>query len=85
MGLRDIGIADIIQRRTGIETRAVTLMAKATHEVSEDISGALKRLTDSGRGGMGSLFKVLAISEPQLVSLAGFSDERPAGAGDELP
>jgi SAM-dependent MidA family methyltransferase len=72
-------------KRLGIETRAVTLMAKATHEVSEDISGALKRLTDSGRGGMGSMFKVLAISEPQLVSLAGFSDERPAGTGDVLP
>jgi NADH dehydrogenase [ubiquinone] 1 alpha subcomplex assembly factor 7 len=72
-------------KRLGIETRAVSLMAKATHEVSEDISGALKRLTDSGRGGMGSMFKVLAISEPQLTSLAGFSDERPAGTGDELP
>ena len=72
-------------KRLGIETRAVTLMAKAGHEVSEDISGALKRLTDSGRGGMGSMFKVLAISEPQLTSLAGFSDERPAGTGDELP
>jgi NADH dehydrogenase [ubiquinone] 1 alpha subcomplex assembly factor 7 len=72
-------------KRLGIETRAVTLMAKATHEVSEDISGALKRLTDSGHGGMGSMFKVLAISEPQLISLAGFSDERPASSGDVLP
>ncbi len=41
-------------KRLGIETRAVTLMAKATHEVSEDISGALKRLIGGGRGGMGS-------------------------------
>ena len=54
-------------KRLGIETRAVTLMAKATPEVSADISGALKRLTDSGRGGMGSMFKVLAISEPHLT------------------
>jgi SAM-dependent MidA family methyltransferase len=72
-------------KRIGIETRAVTLMAKATPEVSEDISGALKRLTDSGRGGMGSMFKVLAISEPQLILLAGFSDEKPAASGDVLP
>jgi NADH dehydrogenase [ubiquinone] 1 alpha subcomplex assembly factor 7 len=72
-------------KRLGIETRALNLMAKATHEVSEDISGAMKRLIDSGRSGMGSMFKVLAISEPQLTSLAGFSEERPAGAGDELP
>jgi SAM-dependent MidA family methyltransferase len=54
----------------------MTLMAKASPEVSEDISGALKRLVTGGRG-MGSMFKVLAISEPNLISLAGFADERP--------
>jgi len=62
----------------GIETRAVTLMAKASHEVSEDISTALKRLTDSGRGGMGSMFKVLAVSQPGLTSLAGLGDQEQA-------
>ena len=72
-------------KRLGIETRAVTLMAKATHEVSEAISAALKRLTDSGRGGMGSMFKVLAISEPNLTSLAGFGDEKRAGTGEVSP
>jgi NADH dehydrogenase [ubiquinone] 1 alpha subcomplex assembly factor 7 len=66
-------------KRLGIETRAVTLMAKASHEVSGDISGALKRLIGGGRGGMGSMFKVIAISEPQLTMLAGFSDEQHAG------
>lgn len=71
-------------KRLGIETRAVTLMAKASHEVSEDISGALKRLTDSGRGGMGEMFKVLGVSEPQLTSLAGFNDEK-SGTGPALP
>ena len=69
-------------RRLGIETRAVTLMAKASHEVSEDISGALKRLVGAGRGGMGSMFKVLAVSEPQLTSLAGFAEEPDAKAGE---
>jgi NADH dehydrogenase [ubiquinone] 1 alpha subcomplex assembly factor 7 len=63
-------------RRLGIETRAVTLMAKTTPEISEDISGALKRLIGGGRGGMGSMFKVLAISEPKLTALAGFGDEQ---------
>jgi NADH dehydrogenase [ubiquinone] 1 alpha subcomplex assembly factor 7 len=70
-------------RRLGIETRAVSLMAKATHEVSEDIAGALRRLVDSGAGGMGQMFKVLAISEPNLATLAGFAVEtpgHPAGA-----
>lgn len=62
-------------KRLGIETRAVTLMGKTTPEVSADISNALKRLTDSGRGGMGSMFKVLAITEPHLTSVAGLSDE----------
>jgi NADH dehydrogenase [ubiquinone] 1 alpha subcomplex assembly factor 7 len=62
-------------KRLGIETRALTLMAKTTHEVSEDISGALKRLIGGGRGGMGTMFKVLAITEPHLTQLAGFSDD----------
>ena len=69
-------------RRLGIETRAVGLMAKATHEVSEDISGALKRLIGGGRGGMGSMFKVLAISQPRLTALAGFSDVAPAAEAE---
>jgi SAM-dependent MidA family methyltransferase len=69
-------------KRLGIETRAVTLMGKTTPEVSADISAALKRLTDSGRGGMGSMFKVLAVTEPNLIAVAGLSDEPPA-PGDE--
>jgi SAM-dependent MidA family methyltransferase len=71
-------------KRLGIETRAVTLMAKTTPEISEDISGALKRLTGGGRGGMGSMFKVLAISGPHLPALAGFGDEK-QDAGAEVP
>lgn len=63
-------------KRIGIETRAVTLMAKASHEVSEDVSSALKRLTGTGRGGMGSLFKVLGVSAPNLATLPGLSDEQ---------
>src|SRR6478735_9051186 len=71
-------------KRLGIETRAVTLMGKTTAEVSADISAALKRLTDSGRGGMGSMFKVLAVTEPQLTSVAGLSDQS-ADSGAESP
>jgi NADH dehydrogenase [ubiquinone] 1 alpha subcomplex assembly factor 7 len=73
-------------KRLGIETRALTLMAKTTPEISEDISGALKRLIGGGRGGMGSMFKVLAISEPDLTSLAGLSDlDQGQAAGAETP
>jgi len=64
-------------KRLGIETRAARLMAKASPEVAEDIAVALKRLIGGGRGGMGSMFKVLAISGPDLPQLTGFSDERP--------
>jgi NADH dehydrogenase [ubiquinone] 1 alpha subcomplex assembly factor 7 len=63
-------------QRLGIETRALTLMSKASHEVSEDIAGALRRLIGGGRDGMGSLFKVLAVCEPRLASLAGFPQEK---------
>ena len=61
-------------KRLGIEQRAATLMAKATHEVSADIDGALKRLTGGGRGGMGSMFKVLGVSGPHIEELPGLSD-----------
>ncbi|MGZ3329924.1 MAG: SAM-dependent methyltransferase, partial [Xanthobacteraceae bacterium] len=71
-------------RRLGIETRAETLMGKASQEVSEDISSAMKRLVGGGRGGMGSMFKVLAVSEPHLASLAGFEETADDGA-DETP
>jgi SAM-dependent MidA family methyltransferase len=67
--------------RLGIETRALTLMSKASHEVSEDISAALKRLIGGGRGGMGEMFKVLAVSEPNLTALAGFGEERQDARG----
>jgi SAM-dependent MidA family methyltransferase len=63
--------------RLGIETRAVTLMAKASPEVSEDISTALKRLVSGGRGGMGTLFKVLGVSAPHIPVLPGLSDQQP--------
>lgn len=62
-------------RRLGIETRALTLMSKASPQVGEDIASGLKRLTDSGRDGMGSLFKVLGVSHPALTELAGLSDQ----------
>ena len=63
-------------QRIGIETRAVTLMAKASPEVSEDISAALKRLVGGGRSGMGTLFKVLGVSAPDIPALPGLSDEQ---------
>ena len=68
-------------KQLGIETRAVSLMSKASHEVSEDIARALKRLIGGGRDGMGSMFKVLGISHPNLTVLAGLSEEKPSEKG----
>ncbi|MBR1218650.1 SAM-dependent methyltransferase [Bradyrhizobium sp. U87765 SZCCT0131] len=74
-------------RRLGIETRALTLMAKASPQVSEDIANGLQRLTDAGHGGMGSLFKAIGISHPALTEIAGLSDHPapPAPAASAPP
>src|SRR5260370_27317895 len=55
-------------KRLGIETRAATLMAKTTHEISEDISSALIRLIGGCRGVMGLMINVIAIMRPQLTT-----------------
>ena len=70
-------------KRLGVEARAATLTAKATPEAAAEVESALKRLTDSGRGGMGSMFKVVGISRPDLISLAGLSDEPPNEKGKQ--
>jgi SAM-dependent MidA family methyltransferase len=65
-------------RRLGIESRATSLMAKAPSDVIDDIAHAMRRLTGSGRANMGSLFKVLALSDPALKTLPAF-DENAGG------
>lgn len=65
-------------QRLGIEARAGSLMAKASEDVAEGIQTAKARLIGGGRGGMGAMFKVLAISDPSLSMLVGFADEDPA-------
>jgi NADH dehydrogenase [ubiquinone] 1 alpha subcomplex assembly factor 7 len=67
-------------KRLGIETRAVTLMAKASHEVSEDISDALRRLVEGGRSGMGEMFKVIGISDPTIKTMVALSDDEQRAA-----
>jgi len=61
-------------KRLGIDTRATALMQMATPDVASGVETELLRLTDLERGGMGSLFKVLGISEPRLSSLAGLGE-----------
>ncbi len=61
-------------QRLGIEARANSLMAKASEQVAHGIAVAKNRLIGGGRGGMGSMFKVLAISDPSLTTLVGFGE-----------
>jgi len=58
----------------GLSPRAERLKARATETQSAEIEGAVARLTDRGRGGMGSLFKVLAVSGPSFGPLPGFPE-----------
>jgi NADH dehydrogenase [ubiquinone] 1 alpha subcomplex assembly factor 7 len=58
--------------RLGIERRAAALKAQAAPDKAADVDAALSRLTATGSGGMGDLFKVLAIVDPGLGPLAGF-------------
>jgi len=53
-------------RRLGIETRAATLKARATPTAAAEIDLALARLIDTGRSGMGALFKAVAFAHPSL-------------------
>ena len=59
-------------RRLGIEKRAAALKTRVAPEKEAEIDGALARLTATGTGGMGELFKVLAISDARLGQLPGF-------------
>jgi SAM-dependent MidA family methyltransferase len=59
-------------RRLGIEQRAAALKAGAPDDRARKIEAALQRLTDEDRTGMGRLFKVLALSSPDIEALPGF-------------
>jgi NADH dehydrogenase [ubiquinone] 1 alpha subcomplex assembly factor 7 len=59
-------------KRMGIELRAATLQANASKMKSFDIAEDLLRLTGTGPGQMGALFKVVAFSSPQIEQLPGF-------------
>ena len=65
----------VFLKRLGIETRAATLVSKASTQVAADVTAALRRLVGTGRGGMGALFKVLGVSHPSLQTLAGFTED----------
>ena len=55
----------------GLQARADRLKAAASEPQAAAIDAAVARLTEPGRAGMGSLFKVLAVSGPDLGPLPG--------------
>jgi SAM-dependent MidA family methyltransferase len=59
-------------RRLGIEQRAVNLKAVAPPDKARAVDVALGRLTAGGATGMGTMFKVLGLSSPEIKSLPGF-------------
>jgi len=61
-------------RGLGIEARAARLQLNASKEMGETIAGQLERLT-SGNG-MGTLFKVLALTPPGASKPAGFEESQ---------
>ena len=67
-------------RDLGIHARADALRARATSEQATAIGLALARLTDRGEKGMGSLFKVLALTHPHLASVPGLPARAPLPA-----
>lgn len=67
----------------GLAARAATLKRKASPEAAAAIDAAAARLAGAGEGGMGALFKVLAVATPGLAGLAGF--DSPSPAADPAP
>jgi SAM-dependent MidA family methyltransferase len=55
----------------GIATRAARLKQRATPEQGKSIDEAVGRLTDTHSSGMGELFKVMALTHPQLETVPG--------------
>lgn len=59
-------------RALGIEARAAALAARASEAQAGDIAAALRRLTGATSDDMGTLFKAMAVSAPDLPPLPGF-------------
>jgi len=60
----------------GLAQRAQALTRSATPQQAAEITAAFERLTDRSPTGMGELFKVLALSHPDLPPLPGFDLHR---------
>ena len=59
-------------RQLGIEARAAALQANGSEEQRASIAAALERLIGDGPTGMGTMFKAMGLSAPQVKALPGF-------------
>jgi len=62
----------VLLRRLGIEQRAANLTKAASPATASGIDVALARLLADGPTGMGTMFKAIGLSAPQLATLPGF-------------
>lgn len=60
----------------GLAERAQVLSRKASQEQAQAIAAAFERLTERAETGMGDLFKVLALTHPDLPAPPGFDRHR---------
>ena len=63
--------------RLGIHQRAASLSRNATEQQAQNIQIACDRLTATGEREMGTLFKVIAVTQPGLAAPAGFEEDQP--------
>lgn len=71
--VRPLATQSAFLRSLGIELRAQQLQAKSTPSQARTVAAGLERLIDPSQ--MGTLFKVLAMSSPDLTVLPGFDPE----------
>jgi NADH dehydrogenase [ubiquinone] 1 alpha subcomplex assembly factor 7 len=67
----------------GIQARAAALARNAAPDTKIAIDAALNRLTGAGKGQMGDLFKVLALSHPALTALPALPAALPREAAED--
>src|SRR5262249_49777556 len=74
MGARIHGPVDQARllRNLGIDKRAAALKANASPEKAAEVDSACQRLLGETQTGMGKLFKAIAITHPDLKTVAGF-------------
>lgn len=72
--------------RLGLAERAERLVRGGNKAQAEAVAAAFARLTETGRRGMGSLFKAMAFGHPGLRDLPGFeTGDPPQRANADIP